>query len=366
MKNDSSDNVEAVKPTKGGAAAKRVSSRDVARHAGVSQTTVSFVLSGRKGVTIPDATRERVLRSAAQLGYLPSRLASGLLRGRTQSVGVILMSSVHPWLLFSGIQVELARAGFVPVLLSPSWIGGYSGGSKASVGIVPGEVAHVHRLIEQQVDGLIYYSLDPAHTAECLAELTRRNIPVVLVENDIPEPGVDFVGCDDEAVGRLAARHLLELGRSSFGLGKCAGPSAPATRRSAAFAAELAASGHAYGEFVAEEGMRAEIARELPRLLKPPAAVLACNDVEAAVVLQAARSIGWRVPEDVAILGVGGFQISRYTEPPLSTVVRPLCDVGRKAVELLLERINGYDGPPRRVILPPVLDVRGSTGRTEN
>ena len=97
---------------------KRVSSRDVARQAGVSQTTVSFVLSGREDVSIPEETRQRVFAAAAQLGYLRSHLASGLLRGRTQSVGVVLLSTVYPWMIFTGIQAGLAQADYVPVLLS--------------------------------------------------------------------------------------------------------------------------------------------------------------------------------------------------------------------------------------------------------
>ena len=71
--------------------------------------------------------------------------------------------------------------------------------------------------------------------------------------------------------------------------------------------------------------------------------------------------IGWRVPEDLAIMGVGGFQLAEYTNPPITTVHRSVHNIGLRAAELLLERINGYDGPARRVIFTPSLEIRGST-----
>lgn len=352
---------ETPKKTTAGLAGKRVSSRDVARRAGVSQTTVSFVLSGREDVSLPEETRQRVLAAAAELGYLRSHLASGLLRGRTQSVGVALYSSVHPWMVFSGIQAGLARADYVPVVLSPSWSQVYSRGTKNPTGYTSDEVATIHRLIEQQVDGLVYYSIDPRHTAECLAELTSRGIPLVLIDNDSPEAGVDFVGCDDEEVGRLAARHLLELDRRSLGLGRYPGPFVPALHRISGFTAELRAAGRKGLVFDVEEGRHNELALRLPELVKPPAAIFTCNDIQAAEVLRAARLIGWKVPEDLAIMGVGGFPLAEYTDPPITTVHRRARDIGLKAVELLLERINGYDGPRRRVVLQPELEIRAST-----
>jgi DNA-binding LacI/PurR family transcriptional regulator len=340
---------------------KRVSSRDVARHAGVSQTTVSFVLSGRNDVSIPEETRQRVFTAATQLGYLRSHLASGLLRGRTQSVGVVMLSWVYPWMIFTGIQTGLARADYVPVLLSSSWSEVYSRGGENPAGYTSDEIANIHRLIEQQVDGLIYYSIDETHTEACLGELTRRKIPVVLIDNDCSGAGIDFVGCDDDEVGRLAARHLLSLDRRSFGLARHSTPFQPGRLRVAGFVAELKAARRKYRVFEAKECQGEELPRRLLDLLKPPAAVFACNDLQAAVVLRAARMIGWRVPEDLAIVGVGGFQISEYTNPPITTVHRPAHDIGLRAAELLLDRLNGYDGPSRRVIFPPSLEIREST-----
>jgi LacI family transcriptional regulator len=168
---------------------RKVSSQDVAHRAGVSRATVSFVLNGRTDLRIPEETQRRVLRAASELGYRPNGLARSLVRGKTQTVGVIVPRLDSPFTadIVNGIQEGCARRDH-RVLLAYSR-------HEPDV-----EAKEAYALLEQRVDGILCVAgsrtLDETH--RWLSQALAEHVPCVLVKQHLPDLPVDFVVSDDE------------------------------------------------------------------------------------------------------------------------------------------------------------------------
>ncbi len=342
---------------------KRVTASDVARCAGVSRTTVSIVLSDRRDIVIPESTRDRIKKCAEELGYVPSLLGQGFLKGKSKIVGVYVRAysyqSVMDWI--SGAFSGLAMEDYVPIILSSSWLNGYAKrpGTPSRPNLA--DTSEIRRLVGHQVDGVLYFSTDPAHTAASLSELARLHVPVVVVGIECPEIETDYVGCDNQEVGTIAARHLLSLGYSSFAFADYTVPLPPFQAISESFASEVGAAGLPCKAFPLAEGNPLEVRRRLPKLVKPPVGILCSSDNLAANVIQAAHALGWRVPEDIAVVGIGGTELARYNLLPITSVNRNSYHIGHNAAHLLVSRINGLEGPPKRTVVRPTLEIREST-----
>lgn len=345
----------------------RVTAGDVARCAGVSQTTVSIVLSERRDIHIPDSTRERVKKCAEELGYIPSLLGEGFLRGKSKIIGVLLLSDSYLPLLdcIAGIQTAAAQNDYVAIVLSSYWEKGYIGGKRAS-GQIDGEgLFNVRRLIRHQVEGVLYFSTEPKRSAACLAELARHRVPVVTLGVEHPDSNVDFVGGDNQAIGEMAANHLLGAGCTSFAIVKS--PLFPPLNKAVAesFGARLKAAGCPCRELVVDEEKPAGLDRRLSRVIRPPTGIFAATNFLTALVMQTVTGMGWRVPEDIAIVGAGMASLAQCSPIPSTIISRNTFVTGQTAVELLIKRINGDDSPARRVLVQPSLDVRQSSLRVE-
>lgn len=343
---------------------KRVTASDVARCSGVSPATVSIVLSDRRDIAIPESTRERIRQCADNLGYLPSRLGEGFLHGHSKLIGVmVLMDSYIPLLdCVAGLQESLAQADYLPLFLSSDWLRGYSQRGKSNGPVRPAELPDLNRLLGYQVEGILYFSSDSEHTAACTAELSRRKIPaVVLGGADMPSIGVDVVGGDNEMIGRMAAEHLLSVGCTSFAFGQplFSHPIDEVVR--VGFAARLKKAGYACRGFVVDEGEPGDLERILSQSLRPPAGIFATRESVSALALRAAMSLDWSVPHECAIVGMGKSEISLFNLLPITTVNRNSFAAGQQAAELLIQRIDGFDGPPQRILISPSIDVRTST-----
>lgn len=343
---------------------KRVTASDVARCAGVSQATVSIVLSDRRDIAIPESTRERIRQCADEMGYLPSRLGEGFLHGRSKLIGVMVLTNAYlPFLdCVAGLQESLAQADYLPLFLSSDWLRGYTQRDGNKGPIREAELPDLNRLLGYQVEGVLYFSLDPGHTAACMAELARRKIPaVVLGGADTPAIGVDAVGSDNEALGRMAAEHLLSVGCTSFAYGQpvfsypidevvCAG-----------FVARLKKAGHSCRSFIMDEGKVNDLPGMLSHMLRPPAGVFATRENVAALALRSALSLGWTVPQECAVMSMCKSEVSLYNALPITTANRNSFTSGQRAAELLVQRIKGFAGPPQRILTAPTLEVRTST-----
>jgi LacI family transcriptional regulator len=320
---------------------------DVARAADVSTGTVSHVLSGARNVR--PQTRERVERVIAELGYRPSTIARALTSRRTRTVGMVVPDVTNPFFADLIWQVERAL-------------------TDADYALIFGNSANDPQRERGYLEGLLQRRVDAAVlvvTADADESLLRR------IAEEIPTVHVDrAVGATDAVVGDNAAGtgavvdHLVTLGHRRIALVNGDERLPTALERRAGFDAALARHGldpaaHAAGPFTLESGQRLM----LDVLGHEPTAVLAGNDLIAMGILNAAADRGVGVPGELSVVGYDDIAYAAFTSPPLTTVRQPGGQMGTETARLLLSRLDGYDGGPRRVIVHPELVVRGSTGR---
>jgi LacI family transcriptional regulator len=346
-----------VPPARGRTA--RITAKQVAAHAGVSPTTVSLVLSGAAGVSIGAATRERVRRAAAELGYAPSAAARTLHTGRSDSVGLAIhrtellcVDAFIPQLLY-GLE-QVARAHGLHVRIE---------GMEALAG--PDPYAELFRA--GHIDGLVL--LDPRAHEPGLAALVEAGYPIVSIGN---LPGSDpnrVVG--DNALGmRTLTEHLLRLGHSRIAHLTLAPTAAQeGDQRLAGYRDALRAAGIPPNPaLVVEAGYSAASgAAAMAQLLArgaPVSAVTCGNDTVAIGAIATLVAAGYRVPEDVAVVGFDDIPTAAYQNPPLTTMRTDPVTSGRVAMRMLTELLRGSAPPERVVVLPSALVVRRSCGAT--
>ncbi len=331
----------------------RPKSKDVAALAGVSTTTVSFVLNDRVGANISAGTRERVLAAAAQLGYHPHAYARGLAGGLSHTLGLVVRQSpeqvAEDALLAETLRglSAAARAARYRVLVEP--LGARDGTYK--------------ELIRSRgTDGLVV-SGPRVDDAE-LGALAQDGAPVV-IQGSLPGVDIPSVDVDNVAAAHAATAHLLELGHRVIGcITNAPFAYAAARERRDGYRRALAEAGIAVDEslvveanFDAASGRRA-MSRLLPRA--DLTAIFVASDVVAFGAMAAIREAGLRVPADIAVVGFDDIPLAAYFDPPLTTVHLPAHDLGRAAGVALLDRINGRR-VDARTVLPTALVVRSST-----
>ena len=333
--------------------ASRVTLSDVAKRAGVSIATVSYVMNDRDGVG--EQTRANVLRIADELGFRLNRVASGLRTGNTRVLGLVLADITNPFYpeIAGGVIAAAADAGF-QVFLSH---GGTDGG-------LDGEV--VQALCDHQCGALVFTSL-VVSDGPLLADVVPAHMPIVQTVRRIPGIRADFVGIDDRAGAREAAQHLVELGHRDVAV--LAGPSASSasSERTAGFLETLAEAGIAPSpESVLECSLTVDAGYRSARQLlesrgRPPDAVLCGNDLIALGAVDAFLEAGLSVPDDVSVAGYDDIWFASSRLVQLTTVRQPRHEMGRAAVSLALERLADPGLPPREVIMDHELVVRRTT-----
>jgi len=324
---------------------------DVAARAGVGVATVSRVLNGRSNVAEP--TRERVLDAIRELDYRPSAVARNLSLKRTSVVGVVMpfLTNPSPIERVRGIVTELAQSSFDLALFDVESAGRQERAFRL--------LADSHR-----TDGLLIVSLVPP--AEEVRRMRAMGIDAVLV--DARADGLPAVVVDDVHGGRLATRYLVELGhrRIAFIGDKPADEFRFHSSRDRTIGYEQALA--EAGIPVRPEYVRAgthsrhvarSIAEELLRLPEPPTAIFAASDTQALGVLEAARGLGVRVPDDLSVVGFDDVEIASYVG--LTTVRQPLFESGRRGAELLLQSLDGMPPELQVETLPLDLVVRATT-----
>jgi DNA-binding LacI/PurR family transcriptional regulator len=323
---------------------------DVARLAGVSQATVSLVVTGKSQGRISDEQRDHVLKVARGLRYQPNASARNLRLGRAHTVALIVPNVANPY--FSSVLLgaeRAARAREHAVMLldtgsDPDWL--------AWVSAV---------LVTRAVDGCIVYAADPLSQRQ-VSQLGRH---VVLVEAS--SRGAGSVGLDIMGGINLAMSHLLELGHRRIAHLGAAFDQETFKLREAAYRASLESAGLAWRP---ELDVRARFQIEAStaaaeRLLaldpdRRPTAIVCDDDLLAAGVYKAAGARGLRIPGDLSVVGFDDIELARMLEPELTTIAIPAEEVGALAVEMILGLVDG--GSAKSRTLPLSLRVRGSSG----
>jgi len=324
---------------------------DVAKRAGVSPATVSRVLSQPE--IVRSEKQKRVNDAILALGYVRDGTARALVSGSTGAVGVVVPTIDNA--IFSRavqtLQWHLAEAGYRLLVASHE----YSPSTEA---------AAARALIEHGIDAMVLVGVD--HAPELWALVESSPLPLVLTWS-IAE-NRDCVGFDNRRAGRIAAEHLLSLGHRAFGIiSGILQHNDRATARIAGVRDALADVGLGIPDWrICQEpftlaGGRAGLAALLS-LEQPPTAVIGGNDLLAAGALFEAQSRSIRVPEQLSIMGMDNLELSEHVTPALSTVNLPTAELGRRAAELVLARLQRA-GKPKAIELPVDLVIRMSTSR---
>lgn len=336
---------------------KRPTSADVAAMAGVSRTTVSFVLNQRPDVKIPEETRRRVVDAAAQLGYQPNAPARQLAGGRSHIIALVLHQSPE----------QVASDAVLAETLRGLSAAARAGGFRVMVELLAPDgpdASYSSLLRAQHADGLIVSG--PRSDDPSLLELLRDGFPVV-VQGSLPDVSVQSVDVDNVAGARGAVEHLLSLGHRRIA---CI-TNAPlvytaAQERLAGYTEALVAADIecdpiliTEADFDAPSGHVA-MARLLARTTFDAAFV--ASDVVALGAIGALREAGKRVPDDISIVGFDDIPLAAYFDPPLTTVRLPAFELGQAAGRALVERLADR-AIPHRTLLSTELMVRGSTSR---
>jgi DNA-binding LacI/PurR family transcriptional regulator len=320
---------------------------DVAQAAGVSRALVSLVMRAQPNVS--QERRTRVLEAANRLGYRPNAMARSLASRRTKTVGVILDDLRNPFFaeIAGGIEELASELGY-QVLLG-------AGGRQARR-----ERASLATLLEYRVDGVILVS--PRMRTQDIAAAAAE-VPVVMVGRQVRGVDADLVIIDENLGTRLVLDHLIGLGHERIAHvdgGKGAG----GPQRKSAFlrwmrAHRLAAHARVIsGDFTEEAGVAA--ARRLLQEPELPTAIFAANDMVAAGLLGGFDQAGVEVPGDVSIVGYDNNFIAHLAHVSLTTIDQPRTEMGRMALDLLLDRIDNRR--PRVVrLVEPALVVRSTT-----
>ncbi|HUZ00966.1 MAG TPA: LacI family DNA-binding transcriptional regulator [Thermomicrobiaceae bacterium] len=323
---------------------------DVARRAGVSRQTISRVINDKGEVA--ETTRQRVHSAILELGYQPNSLARSLATRKSPVLGLVVPDITQPF------YPQIARG-----VEDGAFAAGYSVFLCHTAGSPDRERQALERLGGQRVGGVIV--CNSRLEDEILAAAVRA-YPVVLVNREVPDLEGTVIWTGYEPGGRLATGHLLELGRrriAYLGLDypnqidevKAAGyrgalegagiPERPELRRRVANTFQ---GGYEAMALLAAEGVTVD-------------AVFAFNDLMAIGAMRWALSHGWRVPEDLAVVGFGGSDLAAMVTPALSTIAVPLYWIGLTAVQEILNLIEGKGRARRRVDVRPELIVRGSS-----
>ncbi len=341
---------------------KRPTQADVARLAGVSKATVSYVINGLSNgrISISEETRRRVMKAVEELGYEPDTRARALRSGGTKTIGLVIPDTRNPhfWDNVSGIEQEVRDAGYHLLLSSLGLENEY------------GDLIYKD-LTGQRIDGLILMGsyIDQSTLArEALDLLLKRGLAVVEI-SDRPnvDHKVDRVVADYSAATVEIMDYLFSLHHRRIGLINGVAMPDLAQDRLRPYRAYLQSAGLPVEEDLLihcgptlEDGYQA--ARQLLARPRPPTAIIAINDILAIGALRAAADLGLHVPHDVSLVGFDDIFSANYLVPRLTTVTKDAFRLGQEAVRLVLARIKDPSRPLQKMICPARVILRESTG----
>lgn len=318
--------------------------KDVAKRAGVSIAAASYALNGREGVA--EKTRQRIMQAVEDLNYQPSKFAQSMRTGKTDTIGLVLPDLSNPFFpqFAKAVQQSAGEIGKSVLLIDTS--------NDAAI-----EREGVKRLVSQGVDGIIWW---PSSTENCQA-IKELGPPIVLV--DFVKPGIDSVTSDHDSGGRLLACFVNTARVNRIGLIRGPASFRSATLRRDGFVDSLDRSKSIVWEHTnafsppLSDAIKSELA------LTDVDVVICPNDLIAIEVIRYLKSLGRKVPEDIAVTGFGDIQFADVISPALTTVHQPLAELGRRAIDLLVRRFETPDAEIQDIVLGVALVVRDSLKR---
>ncbi|MBN1283906.1 MAG: LacI family DNA-binding transcriptional regulator [Anaerolineae bacterium] len=335
---------------------KQPTQEDVARLAGVSRATVSYIVNGLTDgrVAITEETQQRVLDAIEKLGYEPHAMARSLRLGTTHTIGLLLpdMRNPHYWQIACGAEQQAQDAGYDLLLVNTS--------------LDPDKEIHaVNALSRRRIDGLVLLLTFPERHTQEIERLADKRVPVVALGGRIP--GVDCVdnGYRDGAVHVM--EYLIQLGHRRIGLIHGVASEMLGQERRLIYRRVVQTAGLPVGaDYIEPCGTTPEAgylaAQRLLSRSPRPTALMVINDLLAIAAVRAAAEMGLRVPEDLSIASFDDIELASYVTPPLTTVRVNAEEMGRAAVRLVFARLQDPALPPQQIYIPSELIVRASTG----
>ena len=337
---------------------------DIAKRVGVSKTTVYRALNGKSRIN--EETRARILQASKELNYVRNTLASGLRSKRSMVIGIIfsdLIAGHYYSEIFHGIE-DVATKNDYGVILG------------CSKGDIEKEKKLLLLFTERQVDGII---VAPTYGADINSyiKLKENKIPFVFIDKSIDNIAADIVTTDDVFGSMEAVNHLIGLGHKKIAV--LIGPEYPCStieRRIEGYRHSMSNSGLDYDRLIGiggsgitnqkEYGYRAMLAY-LDSDEPKATAVFAINDSLAIGAIKALRARGLKVPDDVAVIGCNNDDIDQYFDIQITTISQPKYEMGKRAMEILLERMKRENGTAnvdnyQYVNMKPSLIIRQSCG----
>ena len=331
--------------------------KDIARDLGLSVITISKVL--RNHPDVGEQTRERVLARVKELDYRPNLAARSLVTGRTYLVGLVVPDLLHPFFaeIAKSLSEALRESGYYLIVSS----------SDEDPEL---EEQEINQLLARRLDALIIASCRT--TVELFFRIEKQKTPYVLIDRSLPGLSANFVGVDDEAVGFLATKHLIEIGCKR--IATIRGPeTSPGIRRLEGYKRALTQSGlKVIDDYVIREPKGdvetrrrgAEAMRQLLNLQPRPDGVFCFNDPMAIGAMNCALEEGVRIPDDLAVIGCGNLHYDDTLRVPLSSVNQHSRRIGQETARIALAILSSKVPPkPESLVLQPELIVRRSTQR---
>ena len=330
--------------------------KDVALSAGVSTATVSRALMTPEKVSL--LTRKRVDDAITETGYSPTTLTRTLRRNESKTIVTIVPDICDPYFseILRGIEDAAVENGYVIL------VGDSSQQQKR-------EQSFVNLVYTKQVDGMVLLGSDLPFNA---SRQEQKNLPpLVMACEYAPELELPTVHIDNLTAAFEAVNYLTKLGHKR--VAELSGPesSSLCQFRHQGYLQALRRAGIAmnnayihYGNFTFEAGATA--ITQLLSLSSPPTAVFCHNDIMAIGATQKAKQMGFRVPQDISIMGFDDIEFSQYCDPPLTTISQPRYEIGRQSMLMLLELLKGNDVRSGSRLLESSLVVRESTAPPKN
>lgn len=342
---------------KGDSKLKKITLQDIASQLNISKSTISTVLNGHGDEKrVSKETQEKIIQFAKESNYKANHLARGLSLGKSDMIGLVIPNIADNYYARIARRIERkARLSGYNVVFS-------STGEKQER-----ESELIQSMLSRGVDGLIIASSQK--NEEDILKLKKNNFPFVLIERCYPELETNFVGEDNEGGVSLAVKQLIQLGRKRIGFVSLK-PGLEAMRmRLEGYQNTMEQSGLAVqDEFIHEleyEYSESEMYEVIKSMVQFPTSIegiVFATHFLAASGIRALKQLNIRVPMDVALISFGQMNAFDLIEPPVTAVVQPVDELGDRAVEMLLENLEGKNLNHRKIILSNSLMIRKSCG----
>lgn len=345
---------------------KRVNLEDIAKVVGISKMAVSLAMRGDRSISAE--TTSKVKAVAREMGYVPNRMAQSLVKGKSNTIALLISGPFH-----DDYQNQIIR-GAIPYAMKR----GYTifVGPMARSGL---ESSYIEKYKHMMVDGFLAF---PSKNSINYAKLKEEGVPFVLYTKYFADLTCDYVVCNDFKGGYMMTRHLLDLGHTRIGFvfDDKLKQSSEVLERIRGFRQALNESGiaagdealipfrlHYHAELMSYEHILQDNTEFADRMKSEnrPTALFVCNDITASSVYIALKKIGLSIPGDVSLGGYEGVYLGSIIDPSLTTVASPIQEMGEKACQVLIDKIEGVipESETVQVQIDPKLLIRNSTGR---